>query len=108
MDWNRSDGKWKQFKGRAKDKWGRLTDDDLDVINGRQDQLQGKIQGPASRAAAQNLAEFTGLRNGLVVGRCLKLVFVVRNAKRLDASRFRFGRFSRFRHLEAFRLPAGP
>ena len=28
---------WKQFKGRAKEKWGRLTDDDLDVINGRQD-----------------------------------------------------------------------
>jgi uncharacterized protein YjbJ (UPF0337 family) len=29
---------------RAKEKWGRLTDDDLDVINGRQDQLEGKIQ----------------------------------------------------------------
>ena len=35
---------WKQFKGRAKEKWGRLTDDDLDVINGRQEQLEGKIQ----------------------------------------------------------------
>ena len=35
---------WKQFKGRAKEKWGRLTDDDLDVIKGRQDQLEGKIQ----------------------------------------------------------------
>jgi uncharacterized protein YjbJ (UPF0337 family) len=31
-------------KGRAKEKWGRLTDDDLDVINGRQEQLEGKIQ----------------------------------------------------------------
>jgi uncharacterized protein YjbJ (UPF0337 family) len=32
------------FKGQVKEKWGRLTDDDLDVINGRQDQLEGKIQ----------------------------------------------------------------
>jgi uncharacterized protein YjbJ (UPF0337 family) len=44
MDWNRVEGNRKQFKGRAKEKWGRLTDDDLDVINGRQEQLEGKIQ----------------------------------------------------------------
>jgi uncharacterized protein YjbJ (UPF0337 family) len=44
MDWNRIEGNWKQFKGRAKEKWGRLTDDDLDVINGRQEQLEGKVQ----------------------------------------------------------------
>jgi uncharacterized protein YjbJ (UPF0337 family) len=44
MDRNRIEGNWKQFKGRAKEKWGRLTDDDLDVINGRQEQLEGKIQ----------------------------------------------------------------
>ena len=44
MDWNRIEGNWKQFKGQAKEKWGRLTDDDLDVINGRQEQLEGKIQ----------------------------------------------------------------
>jgi uncharacterized protein YjbJ (UPF0337 family) len=44
MDWNRIEGSWKQFKGRAKEKWGRLTDDDIDVINGRQEELEGKIQ----------------------------------------------------------------
>jgi uncharacterized protein YjbJ (UPF0337 family) len=44
MDWNRIEGNWKQFKGRAKEKWGRLTDDDLDVVNGRREQLEGKIQ----------------------------------------------------------------
>ena len=44
MDWNRIEGNWKQFKGKAKEKWGRLTDDDLDVINGQQDQLEGKLQ----------------------------------------------------------------
>jgi uncharacterized protein YjbJ (UPF0337 family) len=43
MDWNRIEGNWKQFKGRAKEKCGRLTDDETDVINGRQEQLEGKI-----------------------------------------------------------------
>ena len=44
MDWNRVEGNWKQIKGRAKEKWGLLTDSDLNVINGRRDQLEGKIQ----------------------------------------------------------------
>jgi len=35
MDWNRIEGNWKQFKGSAKEKWGKLTDDDLNVIEGR-------------------------------------------------------------------------
>ncbi|GHD97083.1 MULTISPECIES: CsbD family protein [Pseudocitrobacter] len=37
-------GNWKQFKGKAKEKWGKLTDDDMTVIEGRRDQLVGKIQ----------------------------------------------------------------
>ncbi|MEW6450944.1 MAG: CsbD family protein [Pseudomonadota bacterium] len=44
MDWNRVEGNWKQFKGKVKEKWGRLTDDDLDVIAGHREQLEGKIQ----------------------------------------------------------------
>jgi uncharacterized protein YjbJ (UPF0337 family) len=44
MDWNRVEGNWKQLKGKAKEQWGNLTDDDLDVIAGRRDQLEGKIQ----------------------------------------------------------------
>ena len=44
MDWNRVEGNWKQFKGNIKEKWGKLTDDDLDVIDGRRDQLEGKLQ----------------------------------------------------------------
>ena len=44
MDWNRVEGNWKQFKGRVKEKWGDLTDDDLDKINGQRDQLEGVIQ----------------------------------------------------------------
>lgn len=37
-------GNWKQVKGKVKEKWGNLTDDDLTAINGRRDQLEGKIQ----------------------------------------------------------------
>ena len=44
MDWNRVEGNWKQAKGRVKEQWGKLTDDDLDVINGQQDQLEGLLQ----------------------------------------------------------------
>lgn len=37
-------GNWKQFKGKIKEQWGKLTDDDLDVIAGKRDQLLGRIQ----------------------------------------------------------------
>ncbi len=44
MDWNIVEGNWKQFKGKVKEQWGKLTDDHLDVIAGKRDQLAGKIQ----------------------------------------------------------------
>ena len=44
MDWNQVQGQWKQIKGKAKVKWGKLTDDEIDVIEGRRDQLIGTIQ----------------------------------------------------------------
>jgi uncharacterized protein YjbJ (UPF0337 family) len=44
MDWNRVEGNWKQIKGKVKEKWGKLTDDDLDVINGSREHLEGKLQ----------------------------------------------------------------
>ena len=37
-------GQWKQFRGKAREWWGELTDDDLDMINGRFDQMVGKLQ----------------------------------------------------------------
>ena len=37
-------GNWKQFKGKAKEKWGKRTDDDMTVIEGKRDQLVGRIQ----------------------------------------------------------------
>ena len=44
MNQDRIEGRWKQLKGRVKEQWGKLTDDDLDVIAGRRDQLLGRIQ----------------------------------------------------------------
>jgi uncharacterized protein YjbJ (UPF0337 family) len=44
MDWNRIEGNWKQIKGTVKQKWGQLTDDDLNQVNGSRDILEGKIQ----------------------------------------------------------------
>jgi uncharacterized protein YjbJ (UPF0337 family) len=44
MNWDRIEGNWKQFSGKAKESWGKLTDDDIAVVNGKRDQLVGKIQ----------------------------------------------------------------
>jgi uncharacterized protein YjbJ (UPF0337 family) len=44
MEWNRVEGNWKQFKRQIKEKWGNLTDDDLDRVAGQRDQLEGVIQ----------------------------------------------------------------
>ena len=44
MNWNRIEGNWKQFKGKVKERWGDLTDDELDQIGGKRERLAGKIQ----------------------------------------------------------------
>jgi uncharacterized protein YjbJ (UPF0337 family) len=44
MNRDQVEGKWKQIKGTVKTRWGKLTDDDLDVISGKKDQLVGRIQ----------------------------------------------------------------
>jgi uncharacterized protein YjbJ (UPF0337 family) len=44
MNWNQVEGNWKQLKGKIKAKWGDFTDDDIDKINGRREELLGKIQ----------------------------------------------------------------
>ncbi len=44
MNWDQIEGNWKQFTGRAKATWGELTDDDLDRIEGRQEELVGRLQ----------------------------------------------------------------
>jgi len=44
VNWDRVEGNWKQFAGKVREKWGKLTEDDLQVINGHQDQLIGRLQ----------------------------------------------------------------
>lgn len=44
MNWQQIEGNWMKAKGKVKEQWGRLTDDDLDVIEGKREQLAGKIQ----------------------------------------------------------------
>jgi uncharacterized protein YjbJ (UPF0337 family) len=44
MNSDQMEGKWKQMKGALKEKWGKLTDDDLKIIEGNRDQLVGRIQ----------------------------------------------------------------
>jgi len=44
MDWDSIEGNWKEFKGKAKQQWGKLTDDDLDVIDGKRQELEGRLQ----------------------------------------------------------------
>jgi len=61
MNWDRIQGNWKQVAGQAKAQWGKLTDDDLDVVAGRREELAGKIQeryGVAKEDADNQLAEW--------------------------------------------------
>lgn len=54
-------GQWKQLKGKAKEQWGKLTDDDLDKIDGRRDYLAGKIQekyGKSKEEAEKEVDDF--------------------------------------------------
>jgi uncharacterized protein YjbJ (UPF0337 family) len=44
MNWDMIEGNWKQFKGTVKEKWGKLTDSDINQLSGKKDQLVGKIQ----------------------------------------------------------------
>jgi uncharacterized protein YjbJ (UPF0337 family) len=44
MNWDRIEGNWKQFVGQARQKWGKLTDSDWQVVTGKKDELVGRIQ----------------------------------------------------------------
>ena len=44
MNWDTIAGNWKQFQGKARQQWGKLTDDDLELVKGKRDELAGRIQ----------------------------------------------------------------
>ena len=59
MNEDRIKGNWKQFTGKMKEQWGKLTDDDFDVIAGKRDQFLGQLQerhGLAVEAAEEQLS----------------------------------------------------
>ena len=61
MNWEQVEGKWNQYSGKVQEKWGKLTDSDLQVIRGRRDQLVGKIQeryGIAKEEAQRQVDEY--------------------------------------------------
>jgi uncharacterized protein YjbJ (UPF0337 family) len=61
MNWDQVKGNWKQFRGKVKEQWGHLTDDELDVIDGRRDILIGKVQeayGISKDQAEKQVKEF--------------------------------------------------
>jgi uncharacterized protein YjbJ (UPF0337 family) len=61
MNWDQVEGKWKQYSGKAKEKWGKLTNDDWQQISGKREQLLGKIQeryGISREQAEQQLNDF--------------------------------------------------
>jgi uncharacterized protein YjbJ (UPF0337 family) len=61
MNWDHIAGRWTEFKGKVRERWGKLTDDDLDRIRGRKDQLMGILQqryGWAREHAQLQIADF--------------------------------------------------
>ena len=61
MNSDQLEGKWKQVKGEVREKWGKLTDDDIHVVAGRREQLIGKIQeryGLAKEEATRQVDSF--------------------------------------------------
>jgi uncharacterized protein YjbJ (UPF0337 family) len=61
MNWDQLEGKWKQAKGQLREKWGKLTDDDLNLIAGKREQLIGRLQeryGIAKEEAERRADEF--------------------------------------------------
>jgi uncharacterized protein YjbJ (UPF0337 family) len=67
MNWDQITGNWMQFSGKIKEKWGKLTDDDLALVQGRKEQLVGVLQeryGYLKERAEKELDEFTrGLKH---------------------------------------------
>jgi len=44
MNWDRIEGNWMQFKGQVRQQWGKLTDDDMELVKGKRIELAGRIQ----------------------------------------------------------------
>lgn len=62
MNWDQIKGNWTQVKGQAQQQWGKLTNDDLDVIEGKREELVGRLQeryGIAKEEAEKQVDDFS-------------------------------------------------
>ena len=62
MNWDQIKGNWTQFKGKAQQQWGKLTNDDLDVVEGKREELVGRIQeryGITKEEAEKQVSDFS-------------------------------------------------
>ena len=62
MNWDDIEGKWVHARGKIRERWGKVTNDDLDVIAGKRDQLLGVLQqryGMAREELEKQVDEFT-------------------------------------------------
>lgn len=72
MDWHKVEGNWHQFKGSVKTQWGKLTDDQLEVIAGRREVLAGQIQeayGITKKEAGKQLYDWQKLLKDVAVAK---------------------------------------
>ncbi len=61
MNWDQVEGNWKQLAGAVKERWGKLTDDDLTIVKGKAEALSGRLQehyGISKDEAAKQMDEF--------------------------------------------------
>ncbi len=68
MNWDQIAGNWKQLSGKARQQWGKLTDDDLSVINGQREELIGRIQaqyGVTREEAERQVSDWERSLNGV-------------------------------------------
>ena len=70
--WDRVEGSWKEFQGKVKEQWGKLTDDDLTVVAGKRDQLAGTIQERYGYARDKADEEITAFERRLQEDRSFK------------------------------------
>lgn len=62
MNWDQIEGKWKEYKGRAREVWGDLTDDEFDKVAGKRDRMVGLVQqkyGKAKDVAEKEVDSWT-------------------------------------------------
>ena len=63
MNWQQVEGNWDNLKGKVREQWGKLTDDDIEQIKGKRDQLVGKLKekyGQAKEQVEKEVDDFCG------------------------------------------------